>query len=80
MILQYEYTVNYFTIQMAREEFDIRFFVNSINLKCFRNNSNIVSKVGDPKAPFLIATTPRCKGGRYSFSMDCSSLPLIRTL
>ena len=22
---------------------------------------------GDPKAPFSIATTPRCKGGRYSF-------------
>ena len=32
-----------------------------------------VSKVGDPpvegdpKAPFSIATTPRCRGGRYSF-------------
>ena len=25
------------------------------------------SKVGDPKAPFLIATTPRCRGGHYSF-------------
>ena len=23
---------------------------------------------GDPKAPFSIATTPRCSGGRYSFS------------
>ena len=22
---------------------------------------------GDEKAPFSIATTPRCKGGRYSF-------------
>ena len=22
---------------------------------------------GDPKAPFLIATTPRCRGGHYSF-------------
>ena len=22
---------------------------------------------GDPKAPFLIATTPRCRGGRYLF-------------
>ena len=22
---------------------------------------------GNPKAPFLIATTPRCKGGRYFF-------------
>ena len=31
-----------------------------------------ISKVGDrgrgrPEAPFLIATTPRCRGGRYSF-------------
>ena len=23
---------------------------------------------GDQKAPFSIATTPRCRGGRYSFS------------
>ena len=22
---------------------------------------------GNPKAPFSIATTPRCRGGRYSF-------------
>ena len=22
---------------------------------------------GDPKAPFSIATAPRCRGGRYSF-------------
>ena len=22
---------------------------------------------GDPKAPFSIATTPKCRGGRYSF-------------
>ena len=27
--------------------------------------ANIVE--GDPKAPFSIATTPRCWGGRYSF-------------
>ena len=23
---------------------------------------------GDPKVPFSIATSPRCRGGRYSFS------------
>ena len=23
--------------------------------------------VGDPKTPFSVATTPRCRGGRYSF-------------
>ena len=27
----------------------------------------LVSKVGDLKAPYLIATTPRCMGGCYSF-------------
>ena len=34
---------------------------------------SLISKVklativeGDPKAPFSIATTPRCRGGRYS--------------
>ena len=25
---------------------------------------------GDPKAPFSIATTPRCRGGRYSFPIQ----------
>ena len=35
---------------------------------------------GDPKAPFSIATTQRCRGRRYSFTLDCSTLPLIRTI
>ena len=35
---------------------------------------------GDQKALFSIATTPRCMGGRYSFSLDCSTLLFIRTL
>ena len=34
---------------------------------------------GDPKAVFSIAALPRCREGRYSF-LDCSTLPLIRTL
>ena len=34
---------------------------------------------GDQKAPFSIATTPMCKGALL-LSMDCSTLPLIRTL
>ena len=33
---------------------------------------------GDPKAPFSIATTPMCRGGRYSIAQDCSTLPLNR--
>ena len=35
---------------------------------------------GDQKAPFLIATALRCRGRAHLFSLDCSSLPLIRTL
>ena len=35
---------------------------------------------GDPKAPFSIATTPRCRGGALLHSQDCSTLPLNRTL
>ena len=40
-----------------------------------KKDTNHVSKVklstlveGDPKASFLISTTVRCRGGRYSFS------------
>ena len=47
----------------------------------------IVSKVklatvveGGSKASFSIATTPRFRGGRYSFPWIASSLPLILTL
>ena len=41
---------------------------------------NILSKSatvveGDQKVPFSIVTTPRCRGGNYSFSLDCSTLP-----
>ena len=35
---------------------------------------------GDPKAPFSIATTPRCRRRALFLSLDCSTLPLIRTL
>ena len=34
---------------------------------------------GDPKAPFSIATTRRCRGVLL-LSLDCSTLPLIPTL
>ena len=40
----------------------------------------IYSKEGDRKPPFSIATPPRCKGGTLLFSLNCSTLPLIRTL
>ena len=39
-----------------------------------------VSKEGDPKDPFLIATTPRCRGRVLLLSLDCFTLPSIHTL
>ena len=35
---------------------------------------------GDQKAPFSIATTPRCKGRALLLSQNCSTLPSIHTL
>ena len=34
----------------------------------------------NPKAPFSKATTPRCRGGSYSFLWKCNTLTLIPTL
>ena len=34
---------------------------------------------GDPKSPFSIATTPKCRGALL-LSLDPSTFPLIRTL
>ena len=44
------------------------------------NNTIIILKLativeGDPKAPFSIATTPRCRGGRYSIPRIASLYP-----
>ena len=38
--------------------------VSVINHHISKKLATIVE--GDPKAPFSIATTPRCRGGRYS--------------
>ena len=35
--------------------------------------ANLVA--GNPKAPFSIATTPRCKGGRYSIPWIAALYP-----
>ena len=42
---------------------------------CVCNISKLAITVeGGLKAPFSIATTPRCQGGHNSFSLDCSTL------
>ena len=40
----------------------------------------VIVVTGDLKAPFSIATTTRCSSYCSIFSLDCSTLPLIRTL
>ena len=52
-------------------EVDRIFYTSTSNFLSFISSNHIVKLVtiveGDPKAPFSIATTPRCRGGRYSF-------------
>ena len=36
--------------------------------------------MGDPKAPFSIANTPRCRGGLYSFSWIVPFYPNLITM
>ena len=40
----------------------------TISTSCSANSKVKLATIveGDPKAPFSIATTPRCRGGRYS--------------
>ena len=41
-----------------------------------KSKENLATFVeGDPKAPFSIATTPRCKGGRYSIHLIAPLYP-----
>ena len=38
-----------------------------VNIYVYIYSSKLATIVeGDPKAPFSLATTPRCRGGRYS--------------
>ena len=43
----------------------IRLFETFLKALISKKLATIVE--GNPKAPFSIATTPRCRGGRYSF-------------
>ena len=52
-------------MQTAMQE--ILFFVTYIWESIYAQTKKLATIVeGDPKAPFSIATTPRCRGGRYS--------------
>ena len=41
-----------------------------IYLHPYYRNIKCKSKAGDPKIPFPVATTPRCRGGCYLPSLD----------
>ena len=45
----------------------------------FGSFKNVICKICQ-KAPFSIATTPRCREGSYTFPWNSSTLPLIRAL
>ena len=52
--------------------------------KSYRSNIYMLVKlatvvVGEPKAPFSLATPPRYSRSALILSLDCSTLPLIRT-
>ena len=47
---------------------DFLFIILIYDFKIFSSKVKLATIVeGNPKAPFSIATTPRCRGGRYSF-------------
>ena len=49
---------------LKASNYDIK---NKLNIILFTHIKKLATIVeGDPKAPFSIATTPRCRGGRYS--------------
>ena len=55
-------------------------FLCNLNV-CIYGYIKLVTIVeGVSKAPFLIATTPNCRGGRYSIPWIAPPLPLFRTL
>ena len=47
-------------------ELNLNFVIKSIKGKRIKKLKLTTLVEGDPKAPFSIATTPRCRGGRYS--------------
>ena len=52
------------------KDFNSYFIVISLTIRiCMINNVQYEckSKIGRPKAPFSLATIPRCRGGHYSF-------------
>ncbi len=60
-MLDYDIVVNKFEFQSF---FYVQFWTNTLG-KGIVKLATVVK--GDPKAPFLIATTPKCRGGHYSF-------------
>ena len=57
-----------------------KIFIISSNLEISNVKKSCLPLVeGNPKAPFSIATTPRCRRGNYSF-LDGFTLPSISTL
>ena len=50
-----------------------RYISLNVTVKIYKNTSKLTDRGrSDRKAPFLIATTPRCRRGEQLLSLDCS--------
>ena len=54
-------------VTFSRLEFKSTYKNDHIHFFLHHNKKLATIVEGNPKAPFSIATTPRCRGGRYSF-------------
>ena len=61
--------MGWYIIEIDQSIVNQRWKFNYILLNWYKIKEKVLVTIveGDPKAPFSIATTPRCKEGRYSF-------------
>ena len=52
--------------ESTRDTYNYGEYINQFPPNTIKVNKLATIVEGDPKAPFSIATTPRCRGGRYS--------------
>ena len=67
----YIYILSIYWMTDVTYGFNLKFCINLVSkrMDCLSKLKDKLATVveGDPKAPFSTATTPRCRGGRYSF-------------
>ena len=53
-------------VRIYRQDIGMEFSIEKCAVQVISKVKLATIVEGDPKAPFSIATTPRCRGGRYS--------------